>query len=479
MAGCGAAPEQEQNTGGVFRIPVALEGGSGKAAVDSPAEIRAEGGACTAVIRWSSANYDYMIVEGETYYPLPGEEVSVFEIPIPEPPCTVAVQADTVAMSRPHLIDYTLSFGREAAPGEAPEVTAVPESDGEPIPGLNYVGGMELDYAERFAVDRYEGGCALVTIPGDGSRYLLVPEGQAAPKELPSDVRVLNAPVENIYLVASAAADLFAACGSVSSIRFIGQKADDCAVSDIREAMEAGSILYAGKYSAPDYERVFAEGCELAVENTMIFHTPEVRERLESLGVPVLVDHSSYESTPQGRMEWIKLYGLLTGHEAEAEEAFREQLDKFRALEGQEPTGKTVAYFHINTGGMAVVRRSGDYIPALIRLAGGEYAFPNLGAAEGSHAATAAIQLEEFYAETRDVDYFIYSSELGGALESVSDLLGKCALLGNCRAVQDGHVYCTTGDLYQSTMEMGDFVTDLHRMLTEEDPDMTFLYKVG
>ena len=285
-------------------------------------------------------------------------------------------------------------------------MTAGPAAPREPLTGLTRTGSMDLDYADQFAVDRYDGGYSLVTISGDGSRFLLVPSGQDVPEGLDSDVRVLSVPVENIYLVASAAADLFAACGGISSIRLIGQKPEDSAVPEIREAMENGSILYAGKYSAPDYERIFAEGCRLAVENTMIYHTPEVREQLESLGIPVLVDHASYESTPQGRMEWIKLYGLLTGHETEAEAAFRDQMDKFRALEGQEPTGKTVAYFHINTSGMAVVRRSGDYIPVLIRLAGGEYAFSDLGAAEGSHTATAAIQLEEFYAAVRDVDYF-------------------------------------------------------------------------
>ena len=79
--------------------------------------------------------------------------------------------------------------------------------------------------------------------------------------------------------------------------------------------MENGSILYAGKYSEPDYERIVSEGCGLAIENTMILHSPEVKEKLESFGIPVLVDHSSYEAHPLGRTEWIRLYGVLTGKE--------------------------------------------------------------------------------------------------------------------------------------------------------------------
>ena len=479
LAGCGGGQAERQSGDGVTMVPVALEGGSGKARVESPAEVRGENGSYTAVIRWSSSNYDFMVVDGETYEPVSVEDGSVFEIPIPRPPCAVEVQADTVAMSQPHLIDYTLTFGGEETAQAAPESGETAEKPAaEPLSGLTLTGRMALDYAAQFTVDYYEGGLALVTVPADGSRFLLTPAEGAVPPELPEDVRVLRTPVENIYLVASAAMDLFAACGGISSVRFTGLKEEDWSVEAAREAMAAGDILYAGKYSAPDYERICAEDCGLAVENAMIYHAPEVKEQLEAFGIPVLVDHASYETTPQGRMEWIKLYGLLTGHLPEAEAAFAEQLGKFAALEGQEPLEKTVAFFYINTSGAAVVRRSDDYIPALIELAGGSYAFPDLSSREGSHTSTAAIQLEEFYARVRDVDYLIYSSDIGGALGDLGDLTAKCELLEKCEAVRQGHVFCTTENLYQSTMEMGDFVTDLHRMLTEEDPDMTYLYRV-
>ena len=75
--------------------------------------------------------------------------------------------------------------------------------------------------------------------------------------------------------------------------------------------MEDGRMLYAGKYNAPDYERILSGSCDLAVESTMIYHSPEVKEQLERLGIPVLVERSSYERHPLGRMEWLKLYGVL------------------------------------------------------------------------------------------------------------------------------------------------------------------------
>ena len=77
--------------------------------------------------------------------------------------------------------------------------------------------------------------------------------------------------------------------------------------------MEDGRMLYAGKYNAPDYERILSGSCDLAVESTMIYHSPEVKEQLERLGIPVLVERSSYERHPLGRMEWLKLYGAGPG----------------------------------------------------------------------------------------------------------------------------------------------------------------------
>ena len=75
--------------------------------------------------------------------------------------------------------------------------------------------------------------------------------------------------------------------------------------------MEQGDIIYAGKYNAPDYELILSGGCDFVIENMMIMHTPEVKEKLENFGIPVMVDRASYEEHPLGRCEWVKLYGVL------------------------------------------------------------------------------------------------------------------------------------------------------------------------
>ena len=110
-----AAEAVETPADGSYTCEVTLEGGSGRATVDSPAALTVADGKMTATIVWSSPNYDYMIVDGEKYLPTNTEGNSTFEIPVSALGVPLSVVADTVAMSTPHEIEYTLTF---SAPSE-------------------------------------------------------------------------------------------------------------------------------------------------------------------------------------------------------------------------------------------------------------------------------------------------------------------------------------------------------------------------
>ena len=110
-----AAEAVETPADGSYTCEVTLEGGSGRATVDSPAALTVADGKMTATIVWSSPNYDYMIVDGEKYLPANTEGNSTFEIPVSALGVPLSVVADTVAMSTPHEIEYTLTF---SAPSE-------------------------------------------------------------------------------------------------------------------------------------------------------------------------------------------------------------------------------------------------------------------------------------------------------------------------------------------------------------------------
>lgn len=340
-------------------------------------------------------------------------------------------------------------------------------------------GSMDLEYATQFAVDYYAGGYKLLTL-ADGSRFLVVPQGADLPEGLAADIVPLYQPLENIYLVATSAMCLFDALDSLSAIRLSGTRADGWYNDNARAAMEAGDILYAGKYSEPDYECILSEGCDLSIQSTMVGHMPEVKEKLEELGIPVLVDQSSLESHPLGRTEWIRLYGALLDREDLAEALFREQAAYVEALADQEDTGKTVAFFYLSSSGYAVTRKSGDYVSRMIDLAGGTYAFPDLGDPETA-TSTVTLEMESFYAGAKDADYMIYNSTIGGELHSIEELLALSPLLADCKAVREGNVWCTGKNMFQETTQLGQMVQDFHQMLVNDDPDLTeleFLYRL-
>lgn len=328
----------------------------------------------------------------------------------------------------------------------------------------------QLDYAQQFTADCYEGGYTMVSIPDSGQKFLVVPQDAAEVDSLPADVTVLRQPVENIYLVSTSVMDLILHLDALDSVTLSGTKAEGWYLPEAKQAMEEGRIAYAGKYSAPDYEQILAANCSLAIQNTMILHTPEVKEQLEHFGIPVLVERSSYESGPLERMEWIKLYGILLGKEDTAEQVFAAQEAAIAPLLEQEPTGKSCAFFSLSSNNLATVRKGSDYVAKMIEMAGGTYVFSDL-TDNGNSLATMNLPLEDFYAGAKDADVLIYNSAIEGTIASVSQLTEKFPLLAEFKAVQNGQVWCTSQSLFQQSMELADLILDMNKVFTDGTPD--------
>ena len=345
---------------------------------------------------------------------------------------------------------------------------------------LQFDYSLDLTYADQFAVDYYQGGYAKITIGGTDT-YLLVPEGAAVPDQLPDTVTVLQQPLDSIYLVATSAMDLFRELDALGAISLSGTDTAGWYIPQAQQAMEEGRITYAGKYSAPDYEVILSQDCDLALESTMIYHTPEVKEQLEKFGIPVLVERSSYESHPLGRIEWLKLYAVLFDKEEAAEAYFSQLTDKLLPVLEQPNTGKTVAFFYITSNGAANVRKSGDYIAKSIELAGGQYIFSDLASEDGNALSTMNMQMEAFYAGARDADVLIYNSTIDGELQTMDQLFAKSPLLKDFQAVKTGNVWCTGKNLFQESLGLGDLIIDLHTILAADEPEnlqLTYLHHV-
>ena len=335
---------------------------------------------------------------------------------------------------------------------------------------LGFDHACPLDYATQFTADCYEGGYTMLTLTESGEQFLVTPEDAAEVEGLPESVTVLRQPIRNIYLVSTSVMDLFLALDGLDSVTLSGTQAEGWYLDEARAAMEDGRIAYAGKYSAPDYEKILAANCGLAIENTMIYHTPEVKEQLERFGIPVLVERSSYESGPLARMEWIKFYGILLGKEELAQQVFDRQAERIALLLDQQSTGKSCAFFSISANNLANVRKGGDYVARMIEMAGADYVFADL-TDSGNSLSTMNLPLEDFYAGARDADFLIYNSTIEGVVSTTDELVAKCSLLADFKAVQNGHVWCVAQSFFQQSMELADFILELHRLFTEDAPD--------
>ena len=362
----------------------------------------------------------------------------------------------------------------------SPSFNDTEHSQNDTASELVYKNSMDLQYAKNFTVDYYEGGYTMLTTTMDGQRFLVVPEGKEVPKNLEKDIVVLQKPVNNLYLVASAVMDMFSSLDGLDTITFSGQKQENWYIDKAKEAMEKGEILYAGKYNKPDYELIVSKGCTLAIENGMILHSPEVIEKLEDFGIPVMIEYSSYETHPLGRVEWVKFFGALLGKEEQAAKIFKEQTEIIDKVTTDKKTGKTVAFFFVTSNGLIQVRQSSDYVPKMIELAGGKYIFDQLGE-EDSKRSTMNMQMEEFYAKAKDADYIIYNSTIDGELNTIDELLAKSNLLADFKAVKNGNVWCTGKNLFQETTELGTMIEDIHTILTTEDDsleELNYMHKL-
>lgn len=346
--------------------------------------------------------------------------------------------------------------------------------------GLKVTGQTKLEYATQFSVEQCDNGCSLIHIAEDD--FLLVPENTDVPQHS-NKIKVIKQPIEPVYLAASSAMDLFDALGSLDAVEMTSTDIKDWSLPNVQNALNNGSMTYIGKYRAPDFEALAQSGCGLAIESTMIYHTPEVGEQIETLGIPVLVERSSYEAHPLGRMEWIKLYGLLLGKENEAQEYFDQKVQQFKGIKTDTITEpKTVAFFYLTSNGAVNIRKPGDYVSKMIELAGGKYIFTaDMLNVDDNALATMNIQLEDFYKAAKDADVLIYSSTIEGELSDIEQLVQKNEIFADFGAVKNGNVWCTEQNMFQQTTGAADMIEDMNAIFTGKADDkdkLTFLHRL-
>ena len=476
--------DESNNT---YQCQIILEGGSGKATVESPATVVDSNDLKTVKLVWSSSNYDYMLVDGIRFLNEASQgENSTFTIPFSEYDKPFSVIGDTTAMSTPHEIEYELTV---LSPGTETQVesdeddfeTDTSNSDID-LGKLVYDSSYDLQYAKEFSIDYYHDDnnkYALITIGSgqDNQYFLKCIDGELEETLDLSDNICLLDDLDNTYLVSTSVMDLIVRIDALSYIKFTGTDANNWYISEAKAAINEGTISYAGKYSSPDFEMLVAKACNFAIENTMIYHSPEIKEKLEEVGIPVLVERSSYEDNPLGRLEWVKLYGLLYDKLELAEAFFDDQVQRANAVLNLDDTGKSVAFFSINSNGQIVVRKNNDYISTMIEMAGADYVPENLGERE-SNLATLKISAEDFYIGAVDADVLIYNSTITGEVTSINQLLTEMPSLADFKAVKEGNVYCLKQGYFQMSGDVAEFIEGLHNILIGENPQTDCFIRV-
>ena len=400
--------------------------------------------------------------------------------------------AESTAESAAETEEESGTAAEEASEGETAEAGSTENAEGEEeggrvpeegahdapvIEGLTFDHEMPLDYADHFHIYYYQDGYKLIEVV-DSAQYLVIPEGKEAPSGLGEDIYQLYQPLDQVYMAATGSMSFIEQIGAIDNVTMSALDANGWMIEAPAQAIRDGKMKFAGKYSEPDYEMMVGNGCDLAIESTMILHSPEVQEMIEDLGIPVFIDHSAYEPDAFGRIEWIKVYAAMFDKEDVAEEKFQAQEKILDDLKDFENTGKTVAFFAVNSNNTITARRSDDFIPNMIELAGGKYIFENLQNVSGN-SPSVRISMEEFYNTAVNADFLVYNGTIEDPLASVEELIGKDKLFEEFKAVKEGNVFSVDKTWYQSTATIGYLITDLNIMVTGGDPSqMTFLTKV-
>jgi iron complex transport system substrate-binding protein len=327
----------------------------------------------------------------------------------------------------------------------------------------------QLEYATEFKMTHYKGGYIKFTVSSASDKeFLIVPKGKSVPAGLDSKVVVLQQPLARMCINSTGLVSLVDAIGGLDRVTAVGYDVGSWYLDNVIASMKAGKIKYSGKYSAPDFEMLTKEGIQLEIDTTMLDGYPDVMAKYDELKIPYFRETSSREGNPMGRVEWVKLFGALAGLEDEANAYFNKEAAKVNAVTSSEKTNKTVAMFYMSTGSDKVyARNGGDYMAAMIKMAGGSYIMSDVNPDKTSTTATT---FEDVYSRCAKADYLFYVN-FALKFDSVAEMVKYNPLFADFKAVKEGRVYVTSPDFTQSTAEIADIIADMNTIL--KDPSKT------
>ncbi len=307
-----------------------------------------------------------------------------------------------------------------------------------------------------FAIEDIGDGIRKVT-DAEGRIFLLVPEGQTPPDGY-DEITVINTPVERVLLTSTTQAGLLSPLDVWDKIAGVAASAEQWHINEITEGLNNGSIAYVGEAWSPDYEKISQLNPELVFVYTGEFGLHDMIAKLDEMQIPYVVVNDYLENDPRSEMEWIVFMSTFFDKYDEAMEHIEQaklKIDQIEANVGNKEKPKVAWGFIFD--GLAHVPNAGSHSAAMIRLAGGEYVFNDIGVGQGG---SSQISLEEFYSRANDADILIYSSILDFT-PNIETIIETAPILEGIAPIRQGNVWAFTPDYFQMIHRRDAMIEDL------------------
>lgn len=330
--------------------------------------------------------------------------------------------------------------------------------------GLIKESSMELDYAEHFKVDYYEGGYKIITDSSD-REILLVPEGKEVP-ELDRKMLVLQMPIDSVAISSTVDACWFRPINSLDKITGVVHEEEKWDIEEMAQGLKEGNITFMGSLSALDYEVIQGLNPDIFLLSTS--RMEEISPKFDELDTKYLSMGAYLEDDPRGRLEWVKLAGALLDKEEGAFDYYNSEIDRVKEIvskvqgENLEKPKVANAYFSASKELFRVTHGKG-HTPVTTELAGGIHYPENFYMEErgGSDMTN-----EEFYATMEDVDILIYDKASGHAVQNKEDLLRVAPFVEDLDVVKENRIYMIKDHYWQSADKLGDIIESLHEIFS-------------
>ena len=301
-------------------------GGSGRVSI-SCKQVTVENGKAYATIVFSSPHYSYVKANGQKIYGSHSGGTSSFKVPV-ELNANNRILGMTTKMTANYEIAYTIYIYIAGAKDFGDISEDAKEAE---IIGLNYTSTVEFENSTLLKSYRYDGGFIAIDVANVG-RYLLIPKDAEVPVGLEEDARLIQMPVQSVCAADDFVLEMIEGLRNEELYKLITSVGTEVSeITFVARGLNDGTIVYAGDSSAPNYAallktscdivilpKVFAVGEDTKIDEATVAVIADVYERFGLLGIPVFVDRSADEATEAGRLEWIKVYGMILGCEEEA-----------------------------------------------------------------------------------------------------------------------------------------------------------------